>query len=90
MNKGDLTNFVAEKTGMTKVQSAAAIDAVLDGITGALKSSDKAVFVGFGTFSVVNRAARTGKNPSTGKDIKIPASKAVKFKPGQGLKDSVK
>jgi DNA-binding protein HU-beta len=89
MNKGDLTNFVTEATGMSKVQSAAAIDAVFDGIKGALKANDKAAFVGFGTFSVSKREARMGKNPSTGKEIKIPASMAVKFKAGQGLKDAV-
>ncbi|MGE5356230.1 MAG: HU family DNA-binding protein [Deltaproteobacteria bacterium] len=89
MNKGDLTNFVADHAGLTKVQAGAAIDAVLDGIKDALTKNDKAAFVGFGTFSVSKRAARTGKNPATGKEIKIPAMKVVKFKPGQGLKDAV-
>ena len=89
MNKGDLTNYVAESTGLTKVQASAAIDAVLDGIKDSLTKNDKAAFVGFGTFSVSDRAARTGKNPATGKAIQIPAMKVVKFKPGQGLKDSV-
>ena len=89
MNKGDLTNFVAEATGMSKNNSSAAVDAVFDGIKAALKGNDKAAFVGFGTFSVSKREARMGKNPATGKEIKIPASNVVKFKPGQGLKDSV-
>ncbi|HPK09927.1 MAG TPA: HU family DNA-binding protein [Saprospiraceae bacterium] len=89
MNKGDLINAVAESAGITKAQAGDAVSAVFDSIEKSLKSGDKAAFVGFGTFSTVNKPAREGRNPSTGKTIKIPAKTSVKFKAGKGLTDSV-
>jgi DNA-binding protein HU-beta len=89
MNKGDLTNSVASAAGISKAQAADAVNAVFDSIEGALKSGDKAAFVGFGTFSVSKRAARDGRNPATGKTIKIAAKNVVKFKAGKALGDSV-
>lgn len=89
MNKGDLINQVAETANLTKAQAGAALDAVLDSVGGALKGGDKVTLIGFGTFSVSNRSARTGRNPKTGKEIDIPAKTVVKFKPGKKLSDSV-
>lgn len=89
MNKGDLTNSVASAAGISKAQAADAVNAVFDSIEGALKSGDKAAFVGFGTFSVSKRAARDGRNPATGKTIKIAAKNVVKFKAGKALGDAV-
>ncbi|OSM00342.1 putative histone-like protein [Magnetofaba australis IT-1] len=74
---------------MTKAAATAAVDAVVASITEALKSGDAVSLIGFGTFSVSERAARTGRNPRTGKEIKIAAAKLPKFKPGKGLKDAV-
>ena len=90
MNKGELTNYVAGKAGLTKAQAAAAIDTVFDGIKAGLVENGKASFIGFGAFEVSRRAARTGKNPKTQETLNIPATNVVKFKPGQALKDSVK
>jgi len=89
MNKSDLTASVAEAAGINKAAADKAIDAVFDAITGALKKGDDVRLVGFGTFSVSERAAREGKNPRTGEAIKIAASKAPKFTAGKGLKDTV-
>jgi DNA-binding protein HU-beta len=89
MNKTELISGVAEKTGLTKKDSEAAVTAALDVIGGALASGDKVQLVGFGTFEVKDRAARTGKNPKTGESIAIPASKAPAFKAGKALKDLV-
>lgn len=89
MNKGDLINAVADAAGITKAQAGDAVNAVFDGIEGTLKKGDKASFVGFGTFSTSRRAARDGRNPATGKTIRIPAKTQVKFKAGKGLVDSV-
>ena len=89
MTKADLVAAVAE-TGMTKKQAAAAVDAMIGAITGALAKGDRVSLVGFGSFTVVAKPAREGRNPRTGEKIKIPASKNVKFAPGKGLKDSVK
>lgn len=89
MNKGDLINAVAESTGITKAQAGIAVDTVFSSIEASLKSGDKAAFVGFGTFSTVNKPAREGRNPSTGKTIQIPAKTSVKFKAGKGLNDAV-
>ncbi|CAG9261930.1 DNA-binding protein HU-beta [Burkholderia diffusa] len=90
MNKSDLINHVAAETGMTKTDSGFALEAVLEGITKSLRKGDTVTLTGFGVFSVGVRAARTGRNPATGEEIKIPASKAPKFKAGKGLKDAVK
>lgn len=89
MNKADLVGQVAGKTGMTKKDTEPIISALLDTIQGALKDGEKVQLVGFGTFEVRNRAARKGRNPQTGKDIEIPASKIPAFKPGKVLKDSI-
>lgn len=89
MNKGDLVSAVAEKAGITKAQAGDAVNAVFEAIQGTLKSGDKAAFVGFGTFSTSSRAAREGRNPLTGKTIKIEAKTSVKFKAGQALTDAV-
>ncbi|HYE49600.1 MAG TPA: HU family DNA-binding protein [Azospirillaceae bacterium] len=89
MNKSELTASVAEAAGINKAAADKAIDAVFDAITGALKKGDDVRLVGFGTFSVSERAAREGKNPRTGEAIRIAASKAPKFTAGKGLKDTV-
>lgn len=89
MNKNDLVAAVAAAAGLTKADAAKAVDAVFDTITGSLKSGGEVRLVGFGTFSVVDRKATTGRNPRTGETINIPASKQPKFKAGKGLKDSV-
>ncbi len=90
MNKTELIAAVAEKTELSKKNAEAAVSAVLDSITESLKSGDKVSLLGFGTFEVRNRAARTGKNPQTGAAIKIPAAKVPAFKAGKALKDAVK
>ncbi len=89
MNKNDLVSAVASNTGMSKADSAKAVEGVFDAISGALSSGGDVRIVGFGTFSVVNRKATTGRNPRTGQAIQIPASKQPKFKAGKGLKDAV-
>lgn len=89
MKKVELVEAVAEKAGLTKADATKAIDATFEAITGALKSGDKVPLVGFGTFSVSNRAARTGRNPQTGATVQIAARNAVSFKAGSALKDSV-
>ena len=89
MNKGDLIDKIHDGAGVTKAQAAEALDAVLGGITGALAKGGKVTLVGFGTFSVVKRAARKGRNPRTGEEIKIKAKKVVRFKPGKELSDKV-
>ncbi|HID37056.1 MAG TPA: HU family DNA-binding protein [Ghiorsea sp.] len=90
MKKVDLINHVATEAGLSKVDAGAAVDAVIGGITGALSGGDSVSLVGFGTFSVTDRAARTARNPRTGEAIQVAASKAPKFKAGKGLKDAVK
>lgn len=89
MNKGDLINAVAEKAGITKGQAGDAVSAVFDAIISSVQGGDKAAFVGFGTFSSSVRPAREGRNPLTGKTIKIEAKTTVKFKAGQGFTDAV-
>ncbi len=89
MNKQELVEHVAAETECSKAAAAAAIDAVLSGITDALKKGDEVRLVGFGTFSVKERAAGTGRNPATGEEIKIPASKSARFKPGATLKTAL-
>ena len=89
MNKGDLIDAVAKAAGLTKGQSTDAVAAVFNSIQGALKAGDKAAFIGFGTFSTSKRAAREGRNPATGKTIKIAAKTVAKFKPGKALAESV-
>ncbi len=89
MNKGDLIAEVA-KVLCSKKEADMAVNAVIDSIQKSLKKGQKVTLPGFGTFSVVKRAARTGRNPQTGEAIKIKASKAPKFTAGKGLKDAVK
>lgn len=90
MNKTQLIDVVAEKAELPKAQAKAAIEAFTDAVTDALKEGDEVTLVGFGTFGVRERAARTGRNPQTGKEIQIPAAKNPVFKAGKALKDSVK
>ena len=90
MNKGDLVAKVAGDTGLTKVQAESAFNSLVAAITGALKKSRKVTIVGFGTFSVARRKARTGRNPRTGAAIKIAARKVPKFAPGSELKKAVR
>lgn len=89
MTKADLVNAMAEKAGISKTDAEKALKAFIDAVTEALKAGEKVALVGFGTFSVGERAARTGKNPQTGAQIKIAAAKSPKFKAGKALKDSV-
>lgn len=90
MNKAELISAIAEASGLTKVDSKKALDAMVKSVTKALSKGDKVSLVGFGTFSVASRAARTGVNPSTKKAIKIPAKKVAKFKAGAELAKVVK
>jgi DNA-binding protein HU-beta len=85
MNKGELITAIAENSGLTKAASTKALDAIIAAITASLKKGDRVGLVGFGSFSVAKRAARNGRNPQTGKEIKIAAKKVVKFKAGSEL-----
>ena len=89
MNKNDLVAVVAGAAGLSKADSAKAVDGVFGAITDALKKGDEVRLVGFGTFAVSERASSEGRNPRTGAKISIPASKQPKFKAGKGLKDAV-
>ena len=86
MNKSDLINYVAKNTSLTKADSEKAINCVFKGITGALSKKEEARFTGFGSFSVIDRAPRVGRNPKTGEQVRIPPRRSVKFCPGQALK----
>ncbi|MBA2870168.1 MULTISPECIES: HU family DNA-binding protein [Bacillales] len=90
MNKTELINSVAEASGLSKKDATKAVDAVFESITEALKNGDKVQLIGFGNFEVRERAARKGRNPQTGEEMEIPASKVPAFKPGKALKDAVK
>ena len=89
MNKTELVAAISEKTELTKKDSEKALKALIDVVAEELKRGEKVQLVGFGTFEVSERAARTGKNPQTGAEIKIAACKAPKFKAGKALKDAV-
>lgn len=89
MNKAELVSAMADKTGLSKKDTENALKAFTEIVTKQLKKGDKIQLVGFGTFEVAKRAARTGRNPQTGKEMKIKASKAPKFKAGKALKDAV-
>lgn len=89
MNKSELIDAVATGADISKAAAGRAIDAIVDGITGALKDGDQVNLVGFGTFLVRDRAARTGRNPRTGETINIAAAKVPSFKAGKALKDAV-
>jgi DNA-binding protein HU-beta len=90
MTKAELIGKMAKDAKITKVAAGKAMDGVIDGITKALKKGDRIILVGFGTFSVSKRKARTGRNPQTGKSIKIAARKVAKFKAGSKLSKAVK
>ena len=89
MNKTELINAIAEESGISKKNAKLAVDAFVSTIEKALKADEKVSIVGFGTFEVRTRAARTGRNPATGKEIKISASKSPAFKAGKALKDAL-
>lgn len=90
MNKMDLVNMLADKTGMTKKGAGEALDTILEEIMNALKKGEKVTITGFGTFEVRSRKARTGRNPQTGEEIMIPARNVAAFRAGKALKDAVK
>lgn len=90
MTKADLIDKMAKDADISKAAAAKALDALIDGVTKALKKGDKLALVGFGTFSVGKRKARTGRNPQTGATIKIPARKIPRFSAGKTLKDAIK
>ena len=89
MHKVDLQEKIASEAGISKAAAGRAIDSILGNITKALKKGDNVSLVGFGTFKISNRSARTGRNPRTGEAIKIKASKSPRFSAGKGLKDAV-
>ncbi len=89
MNKAQLIDAIASKAGLTKADSKKALDAFIGATAEALKTDDRVALVGFGSFSVSTREARTGRNPQTGKPINIPAKKVIKFKAGSELSESV-
>lgn len=89
MNKSDLIEKIAEAADISKAAAARALDAFTDAVTVALKEGDTVSLVGFGTFSVKERAARKGRNPQTGATIEIKASKTPSFKPGKALKEAI-
>jgi len=89
MTKAELVAKIAEKAGLSKKDAEAALNAFMDSVKEALAAGEKVSLVGFGTFEVVQRAERKGRNPQTGEEITIPATKAPKFRPGKGLKEAV-
>lgn len=89
MNKGDLIAAMADEAKISKAEAQAALDAFVSNVKKGLKKGKKITLVGFGTFSVSKRAARTGRNPRTGKAIKIAAKKVARFAPGKALKDAI-
>jgi len=89
MNKNELVEAVAANSGLSKADAGRAVDAVVGSITGALKAGESVNLIGFGTFDVRDRAARTGRNPRTGEEIQIAAAKNPAFKAGKALKDAV-
>lgn len=89
MNKAELIDAVADAADLSKASAGRSVDAAIDAITNALKKGDNVTLVGFGTFTVRDRAARTGRNPRTGEEIQIKASKVPGFKAGKALKDAI-
>ncbi len=89
MNKAELIEVMSKKADITKAQAGESLDAFIEAVTGTLKKGDKVTLVGFGTFSISKRAARIGRNPQTGKEIKIAAKKVAKFKAGKELSTKV-
>ena len=90
MNKAELIEHMAKNADLNKAQAGRALDALIDAVRRTLKKGDSVSLIGFGTFAVTKRAARTGRNPRTGAAIKIKAAKVPKFRPGKGLKDAIK
>ncbi|MBS0545020.1 MAG: HU family DNA-binding protein [Proteobacteria bacterium] len=89
MNKSELIDAIAAHADISKAAAGRALDGALEAVKGALEQGDSVTLVGFGTFHVARRAARTGRNPRTGKNIKIKAAKVPKFRPGKGLKEAL-
>tara|TARA_R110002049_G_scaffold20029_1_gene74245 strand:- start:341 stop:613 length:273 start_codon:yes stop_codon:yes gene_type:complete len=89
VNKTELIDFIADEADLSKASAGRALDALIDGVTQALKKGDTVTVVGFGTFAVGERAARSGRNPQTGATIDIKAAKVPKFRPGKALKDAL-
>ncbi len=89
MNKSELIDQIATSAEISKAAAARAVDATVDAFKAALKAGDSVSLIGFGTFYVGERAARTGRNPRTGKTLEIKAAKSPKFRPGKGLKDAI-
>ena len=89
MNKKELVDYISDSAGITKIQADKALQGTLEGITKSLKEKESVTLIGFGTFSSVDREARKGRNPQTGKPIDIPAKTVVKFKVGKALGDEV-
>jgi len=90
MNKADLVEKIADQTGLTKRTSREAVDAIISAITDSLSREEKVTLVGFGTFQVMERKARKGRNPQTRETINIPAKNVPKFGPGKGLREAVR
>ncbi len=90
MNKADLVEKIADQTGLTKKTSREAVDAIISAITDSLSREEKVTLVGFGTFQVMERKARKGRNPQTRETINIPAKNVPKFRPGKGLREAVR
>ncbi|XZG69509.1 HU family DNA-binding protein [Chitinibacteraceae bacterium HSL-7] len=89
MNKSELIDAIAESAGLSKAAAGKALDATIEAVTAALKKGDEVTLVGFGSFYVAEREARTGRNPRTGETINIEAAKQPKFRAGKSLKDAV-
>ena len=89
MNKAQLIDAIAEKAGLTKADAKKSLDAFVEATTDALKNGDRVALLGFGSFSVSSRSARTGRNPQSGQAISIPEKKVIKFKPGAELADTI-
>jgi len=89
MNKSELIEHIADKADLSKAAATRALTSIIDAVTKTLKKGGTVTLVGFGTFGVTKRAARTGRNPRTGAAIKIKAAKVPRFKPGKGLKDAL-
>ena len=90
MNKADLVEKIADQTGLTKKTSREAVDVIISAITDSLSREEKVTLVGFGTFQVMERKARKGRNPQTRETINIPAKNVPKFRPGKGLREAVR
>jgi DNA-binding protein HU-beta len=89
MNKAQLIDAIAEKAGLTKADAKKSLDAFVEATSDALKNGDRVALIGFGSFSVTSRSARSGRNPQSGQTINIPEKKVVKFKPGAELADTI-